>query len=146
MATGKGRTQRGTPGRRSSRRANGGDAAAALKKAKPGKAALAKAKGASAQDELLFSITWAERNEPATLTELRYNDAAVTEQRVVAPGKITVSFRRPISAIHRFVWDLLFPKRKLHTLDAAAAVGADKPTSLNSAKDASDHWADKGEL
>jgi hypothetical protein len=133
MAKVKGRTRRDTAGHQESRPALGHAAAAG-------------AQPLVAEDSLLFCISWAEQNEHPTLTELRYNDACVVEERVVAPGKITVSFKRPISAIHRFAWDLLIKTPKLHNLDAAAAVGGAATTSLKSAKDAKDRWADQGDL
>ena len=97
-------------------------------------------------DALAFSVTWSELNEPAALAELRYNDALVTEPRVAAPGKVTVAFQRPISGVHRFSWDLFFPGRKLRNLDAGAALNGAARRSLGKAKDAADHWADRGEL
>ncbi len=97
-------------------------------------------------DSLVFSITWSEQSEPATLPELRYNEEPVDDRRVSSPGKITVTFTRPVSAIHRFAWDLFFPKRKLRNLDAGAALNGADSKSLNSAKDATDHWAERGEL
>lgn len=98
------------------------------------------------EDSLVFSVSWAEEDQRASLVELRYNDRLVTEPRVAAPGKVSVAFRRPLAAIHRFSWDLLFPGRKLRNLEACAALDGAAAAPLDTAQDAEDHWADRGEL
>jgi hypothetical protein len=102
--------------------------------------------GAAAEDVLVFSISWAEQDQRATLVELRYNDRLVEEARVASPGKVSVAFRRPLAAIHRFSWDLFFPVRTLRNLEATAALNGAPAAPLDTVKDARDHWADRGDL
>lgn len=102
--------------------------------------------GSAAEDALVFRITWAEEDQRATLVELRYNDALVVEQTVTAPGKVSVAFRRPLAAIHRFSWDLFFPGRTLRSLEATATVNGAPAATIDAAHDAKDHWADRGNL
>ena len=99
-----------------------------------------------AQDSLVFCISWAETDQRAGLVELRYNDRLVSEPRQATPGKLTVTFRKPLAGIHRFSWDLAFPGRTLRELKATAALGGAEAVPLGDAKDSKDHWAAGGEL
>ncbi len=99
----------------------------------------------AAEDSLVFRITWGETDQHATLVELRYNDALVAEPRETSPGKVSVALRRPLAAIHRFSWDLFFAGRTLHDLEVTAALNGAPAVPLGAAKEAKDHWADRGD-